>query len=197
MQTITSPEQVQATLGSTSNPVVIGFFGDFSAASRQAQPAFEQFCASNTDLHALYVDVGSIKGVHKQFDVSTVPTVVVVKNGAVIRKVIGPQSPEYYDRALVPHDHVAKASGEAPEKVHRVVVYTGSHCVWCKRLTSYLKQQRVRFREIDVSKNPSEAQSLQAKTGQTGVPQSNIDGHWIVGFDKPRINTLLGLAGNG
>jgi hypothetical protein len=26
------------------------------------------------------------------------------------------------------------------------------------------------------------------------VPQLHIDGQWVIGFDKPRIDSLLGLA---
>jgi len=51
----------------------------------------------------------------------------------------------------------------------------------------------VQFTDIDVSKNQQAAQEMVRKSGQQGVPQTDIDGTIIVGFDKTRINNLLGL----
>jgi len=195
LQDIQASNQVDLALVNGEAPVVIGFFGEFSAASRAARPAFEAFCRDNDDLPALLVDVGRVKDVHARFGVTSVPTAILVKDGAVLRKVIGPQDAAGYDRALVPHEHIARRSAEDGEKSHRVVVYVGAHCPWCTRVKAHLRQNRVRFQEVDVSADPSAARALQAKTGQTGVPQLDIDGHYIVGFDRARIDALLGLGG--
>jgi len=37
------------------------------------------------------------------------------------------------------------------------------------------------------------AQELVKKSGQQGVPQTEINGKIIVGFDKPKIDRMLGL----
>ena len=37
------------------------------------------------------------------------------------------------------------------------------------------------------------AADLVRKTGQQGVPQTDIEGSYVVGFDKKRINELLGI----
>ncbi|MBN2724696.1 MAG: hypothetical protein JXR95_11555 [Deltaproteobacteria bacterium] len=82
------------------------------------------------------------------------------------------------------------------EKPKQVDVYTTSSCSWCVRVKDYFNKQGVRFKEINVENNPDAAQLMVRKTGQRGVPQISINGAWVVGFDKPKINALLGISGN-
>lgn len=80
------------------------------------------------------------------------------------------------------------------ERAHRVLVFTTPSCPWCTRAKQYLRQQNVTFREVDVSRDGAAARDLVRRTGQMGVPVVEIDGRPVVGFDKPQIDRLLGLA---
>ncbi len=82
----------------------------------------------------------------------------------------------------------------APQKARRVLVFTTPSCPWCVRAKQYLRQRNVRFREVDVSRDVAAARDLVRRTGRMGVPVVEIDGRPIVGFDKPQIDRLLGLA---
>ncbi len=82
----------------------------------------------------------------------------------------------------------------AAKPAHRVLVFTTPTCAWCTRAKAYLREQRVPFREIDVSRDPAAARDLVRRTGQMGVPVVEIDGRPIVGFDRSQIDRLLGLA---
>jgi glutaredoxin-like YruB-family protein len=84
-------------------------------------------------------------------------------------------------------------TGAGPQRRHRVLVFTTPTCPWCTRVKSYLAQQRVPFREVDVSRDASAARDLVRRTGQVGVPVVEIDGRPVVGFDKQQIDRLLGL----
>jgi len=86
------------------------------------------------------------------------------------------------------------ATPSGQERRHRVLVFTTPTCSWCTRVKSYLAQQRVPFREIDVSRDAAAARDLVRRTGQMGVPVVEIDGRPVVGFDKPKIDRLLGLG---
>jgi glutaredoxin 3 len=77
---------------------------------------------------------------------------------------------------------------------HRVVVFTTPTCSWCARAKSYLRANQVRFKEVDVSRDPQAARDLVRRTGQMGVPVIEIDGRPIVGFDQGKVDQLLGLA---
>lgn len=85
----------------------------------------------------------------------------------------------------------------AQARAHRVIIFTTPTCSWCRRAKSYLRENRVPFREVDVSRDAAAARDLVRRTGQMGVPVIEIDGKPIVGFDQARIDRLLGLTRSG
>lgn len=74
-----------------------------------------------------------------------------------------------------------------------VKVYTSPTCTWCTKLKDYLTKNNVEFEAIDVSTDRALVKELVAKTGQMGVPVTEIDGEYIIGFDKEKLNAKLGL----
>ena len=178
-------------------PVVLGFFGQFSQASQQAQPAFEAFGAEEHEHPVALIDVGVLKGAHKRWAVAAVPTVLLVDGEQILRKVEGSQSADHYKKALFHRGGLVSQKGDkdAPRQ-KPVELYVGAHCPWCTKAEQYLKQHGIQFREIDVSQSAGAAAELQAKSGRTGVPQLNIGGTWVVGFDRPQIDKLLNISPN-
>ena len=75
----------------------------------------------------------------------------------------------------------------------KILMFTTPTCHFCTVAKRYFKEQGLKFREIDVSRNPSAAADMQRKTGQMGVPVILIKNRPIVGFDKIKINKILGL----
>lgn len=72
-----------------------------------------------------------------------------------------------------------------------VTVYSTPTCVFCHALKEYLKNKKVKFTEKDLS-NDEEAQKwVFDHTGQLAVPVTDIDGNVIIGFDRPKIESLL------
>ncbi len=84
-----------------------------------------------------------------------------------------------------------------PARPHRVILFTTPTCSWCRKAKAYLRENRVTFREVDVSRDPAAARDLVRRTGQMGVPVVEIDGKPIVGFDRPTIDRMLGLSRAG
>ena len=78
-----------------------------------------------------------------------------------------------------------------------VKVYSTPTCPWCIRVKEYLKEQKIEFEDIDVSKNHEAAQEMIKKSGQSGVPVIDINGKIIVGFDKEAIEQALKHNENG
>ncbi|CAA9434066.1 MAG: hypothetical protein AVDCRST_MAG37-832, partial [uncultured Rubrobacteraceae bacterium] len=72
-----------------------------------------------------------------------------------------------------------------------VVLFSTSTCSWCRRAKRYLRENRVRFKEVNIERDPKAGQDLLKKTGQMGVPVLKIGGRWIVGFDQPAIEKEL------
>jgi glutaredoxin 3 len=57
----------------------------------------------------------------------------------------------------------------------------------------FLSQRGVPYTEKDVSRDPRAAAELQ-RLGQQGVPVIMVDGHMVVGFDRPQLEQLLARA---
>lgn len=74
-----------------------------------------------------------------------------------------------------------------------VKVYSTPRCPYCVMAKDFLRQNNIAFEDIDVSQNEQAAQEMINKSGQMGVPQLDIDGKIIVGFDKSAIKQTLGL----
>ncbi|HEY4566282.1 glutaredoxin family protein [Planococcaceae bacterium Storch 2/2-2] len=73
----------------------------------------------------------------------------------------------------------------------KATVYTTSTCPYCTMLTGYLEEQGIEYEEVNVQVNPEAGQRLVATTGQMGVPQTEINGQWVIGFDPERIQQAL------
>ena len=76
-------------------------------------------------------------------------------------------------------------------KMAKIKVYTTPMCPWCHRLKDFLKEKGVEFEELDVSVDREAAQEMISKSGQMGVPQIEINGKIIVGFDQGAIEEEL------
>ena len=78
-------------------------------------------------------------------------------------------------------------------KQPRVLLFTTPTCSWCRRAKQYFREKGIRFKEIDVTRDPGAARDLVRWTGQMGVPVIRIGNQFVVGFDKPKIERLLHL----
>lgn len=74
-----------------------------------------------------------------------------------------------------------------------VTIYSADWCAFCHAAKDYLKKKGVEYTEKNVEEDIKNAQESVAKSGQMGIPVLDINGHIIVGFDRPRIDAALGL----
>lgn len=195
LERVDNSAQLLESVGSANRAVVLGFFGDFSAASRKALPEFERACSEHPDEPAFLVDAVKAREANARFGVASVPTVLVVKGGRVLQKIVGAESTAFYGRALFGGSAASPAQPKGDARpAHRVVVYTSDTCHFCTLAKAHLRKHAVPFQEINVSRDEGAAQRMVAKSGQQGVPQLDIDGRVVVGFDKARIDSLLGIS---
>ena len=80
-----------------------------------------------------------------------------------------------------------------PAKKPKDKVYSTPTCPYCHAAKEFLKENKIAFEDIDVSKNQDQAQEMIEKSGQMGVPVIEIDGTIIVGYDKEAIKKALKL----
>lgn len=86
---------------------------------------------------------------------------------------------------------------EAPRPT-KVIIYSTTSCPYCKLEGSWLDEQKIKHEVKYVDLNPIEAQQMVEKTGQMGVPVTEVqyadmEPEYVVGFDRPRLRTALGI----
>ena len=65
-----------------------------------------------------------------------------------------------------------------------VIVYTTNFCPYCSRVKALLDARGVRYREVDLARNPEGRIELVRKTGMMTFPQVVIDGELLGGFHE-------------
>lgn len=175
-----------------SDFLVLAFWGKFSDAARRALAELEEFSEEQDDVPVCAIDVEEVRGLHKQFGVEKVPTVLAIEDGKVTKSIEGVQSAMFYAvhfSGATP----SRSRGTEQATTRRVVVYSGPGCPACGQLKTYLRRHRVAFREVDISRDPHAAQRVARRSGQMAVPQTDINGRLVVGFDRAKLNRLLGI----
>jgi glutaredoxin 3 len=79
------------------------------------------------------------------------------------------------------------------KKYPRIILFTTPSCSYCRKAKQYLRQRQVPFKDVDVSRDSAAARDMIRRSHQQGVPVIDIGGKIIVGFDRPKIDKLLGL----
>jgi glutaredoxin-like YruB-family protein len=134
-----------------------------------------------------------VQDIHGNYNVSTVPALLEFEVGEFKNTYKGCHKEDFYQTLL---DHIifeAKAA-ERPQK--HVTVYTTPTCPWCTTVKNFLRKNGVRYIELDVASDQNAAQSMVSKSGQQGVPQTEIDGQVVIGFDQTKLNQLLEIKVN-
>ena len=75
----------------------------------------------------------------------------------------------------------------------KVIIFTTPTCSFCNSAKRYFREKNIRYTEVDVTRDQRAAVDMERKTGQKGVPVILINNKPIVGFDVPKINSLLNI----
>jgi glutaredoxin len=99
--------------------------------------------------------------------------------------------PRYRSQASVALevDEAARAREEAPA----VEVFSTVWCGYCKKLKSFLEEQGIAYKELDIEKDPKAAAAFR-EIGGTGVPVSRVGGKIVRGYDPDGILEALKTA---
>ncbi len=167
----------------------------YKKGSQQSDCAFENYekAAKNTDNIVLYhADVNKVKDVHPAYKITSAPSLLNFENGQLRNIVKGCYHPQQFKTIFEKTAFTAREAGN--EKLQKnVTIYTTPTCTWCNTVKRHLQEHGIRYQEIDVSANQKAAAEMVRKSGQQGVPQTDINGEIIVGFDRTKINSLLGI----
>lgn len=141
-----------------------------------------------------FADVNNTRDINPEYNISTVPALIEFDNGTAINVVKGCNDSSYYKALLENALYIVDTKNDETPQIS-VTVYLTPSCSWCNTLKAYLRKHRIRFTDIDVSRNQNAAEYMVQRSGQRGVPQTDIGGEMIVGFNQARINELLNIKG--
>lgn len=75
-----------------------------------------------------------------------------------------------------------------------VSIYTTETCGYCRMAKEFFQKNSVQYQEFDVGKDLAKRQEMIEKSGQMGVPVIMVGDDMIVGFNKPKLESLLSIA---
>lgn len=74
-----------------------------------------------------------------------------------------------------------------------VKIYTTPSCHFCHLAKEYFKEHSISYQEFDVASNDQARDEMMKKSGQMGVPVIEIDNDIVIGFNQPKLASLLGI----
>ncbi|MFZ5942290.1 MAG: glutaredoxin domain-containing protein [Bacteroidota bacterium] len=163
----------------------------YKKGSEQSECACQRLedIPAGEDTLLLTADVNEVRDIHPEYGITSAPALIEFQQGELKNIYKGCQTEAFYESVVAGTGfHAVSREGK---KQKRVTVYTTPTCTWCNTLKTYLKQHNISYTEVDVASNPTKAEEMVRKSGQQGVPQTEIEGQMIIGFDKPKLNHLL------
>jgi glutaredoxin 3 len=87
--------------------------------------------------------------------------------------------------------------GAHPNGTPVVTIYGTSWCGACRAARQYLTERKIPFADKDIENDPAAAQELRDKASKMGIPTDRVPvidvrGRLLLGFDRARIESLLG-----
>ena len=167
----------------------------YKSNSRQGECSLQNILSAAKKfekVNVLVADVSTVRDIHTHYNITSSPSLLIFEGERFINVVKGCNDPAYYI-SLFEESYFHPVFKKEETKQKRVTLYSTPSCSWCNVLKNHLKASNIHFTEVDVSQNQEAAEQMVRRSGQRGVPQTDIDGQIIVGFDKNKINSLLGI----
>jgi thioredoxin 1 len=84
-----SDANFQAEVIESETPVLVDFWAPWCGPCRVVAPVLEEIAGERPDLRIVKLNVDDNQQTAAQFDVLSIPTMIVFKNGQVAKKIIG------------------------------------------------------------------------------------------------------------
>lgn len=191
---INSHKELIGELSKAKNSYLLLYKGD-SEQSNCAKANLEKVEIDSADIKVYTADVAQVRDIHGNYGIKSVPSLLEFEEGTFKNVLKGCLDASYYKSYFENIIYEMKAAADdKPRK--SVTVYTTPTCPWCTTVKNFLRKHGVRYTEVDVASDQSAAQSMVSKSGQQGVPQTEINGEMVIGFDQSKLNRLLELKAN-
>lgn len=76
----------------------------------------------------------------------------------------------------------------------QVTIYSTPTCHFCQMSKDFFKEKGIAYTEHNVASDLEKRQEMIQKSGQMGVPVIFVGDEMIIGFDKERLASILGVT---
>ena len=87
-------ENFQAEVMESKDTILLDFWATWCGPCRMVAPVLEEIAAQRPDIKVCKIDVDENADLAREFHVMSIPTLVVMKNGEVLKATVGFQSKE-------------------------------------------------------------------------------------------------------
>jgi glutaredoxin-like YruB-family protein len=161
-----------------------------SNQSRCAYKSLEMALESQDSVPVYVADVSLVHDIHEKYSIDSVPSLLVFQRGNYENTVKGCHD-RYYYQALLENTVFHVKDPLVGKVAKQVTVYSTPTCSWCNTLKSWLQEKNILYTDIDISHDQKAAEALVRRSGQQGIPQTDINGRIVVGFNQPLLKELL------
>jgi len=145
------------------------------------------------EINILSADVAKVRDIHDKYGIKSVPALLEFENGEFKNVLKGCLDQSYYKVYFENIIYNLDTQDDDTRPTKNVTVYTTPTCPWCTTVKNFLRKNRISYSEVDVAADQDAARSMVNKSGQQGVPQTEIDGEMVIGFDQSKLNRLLDI----
>ncbi len=75
-----------------------------------------------------------------------------------------------------------------------ITIYSTPTCHFCQMTKDFLKEKGINYTDFNVASDLDKRQEMIQKSGQMGVPVIFVGTEMIIGFDKERLISTLGIT---
>ncbi len=75
-----------------------------------------------------------------------------------------------------------------------VTIYSTPTCHFCQMTKDFLKEKGIEYTDYNVAADMEKRQEMIQKSGQMGVPVIFVGEEMIIGFDKAKLVSSLGIT---
>ncbi|MBN2353688.1 MAG: DUF302 domain-containing protein [Spirochaetales bacterium] len=91
---------------------------------------------------------------------------------------------------------VEQAAGVGPLKPMKLKLYSTHSCPYCKMEKAWLDERKTPHELVYVDDDQKEAESLVRRSGQMGVPVTEViygddESEFVIGFDRPKLEAIV------
>jgi len=82
-------ENFEEEILKSDKPVLIDFYADWCGPCKMLSPIIEQVAEENNDIKVVKINVDDLQDIAIKYEVMSIPTLVVIKNGQEVNRSVG------------------------------------------------------------------------------------------------------------